>query len=168
MIDDIVVLIQILRAVKQLLAALFVFLGIVAPRERASQGIRRHNRALTPNQHFGRGTNKPVTCVFVLGRGEVREKTVQIRSVVDKPRGQQPRVDRVIEEQINIASNNNLIDAGPRDRSRDGVDNLRVLVEARVFSDDVRVGAFAPVEGGRLQRARVSPHRSGARERSRA
>ena len=106
--------------------------------------------------------------VFGPGRGEVRKKTVQVRSVVDQPRGQQPGVNGVIEEQINIASNNNLIDAGPRDRSRDGVDNLRVLVEARVFSDDVRVGAFAPVEGGRLQRTSVSPHRSGARERNRA
>ena len=164
MIDDIVVLIQILRAVQQLLAALFVFLGIVAPRERASQGIRRHNGTLAPDQHFGRRTNKPVTCVFVPGRGEVRKKTVQIRSVVNQARGQQSRVDRVIEEQINTASNNNFIDAGPRDRSRDRVDNLCVLVEAGVFSDDVCVCAFAPVEGGRLQRARVSPHRSGASE----
>ena len=95
--------------------------------------------------------------VFVPGRGEVREKTVQIRSVVNQPRGQQPGVNGVIEEQINIAGNNDLIDAGPRDRSRDGVDNLRVLVEAGVFSDDVRVGTLAPVEGGWFQRARVSP-----------
>ena len=88
--------------------------------------------------------------------------------MVNQARGQQPRVDRVIEEQINIAGNNNLIDAGPRDRSRDGIDNLRVLVEAGVLSDDVCVCAFAPVEGGRLQRTSVSPHRSGARECNRA
>ena len=101
------------------------------------------------------------------GGGEVRKKTVQIRSVVDKPRGQQLGVDRVIEEQINIASNNDLIDAGPRDRSRDGVDNLRVLVEGGVFGDDVCVGAFAPVVGGGFQGARVSPHGAGANERRR-
>lgn len=101
-------------------------------------------------------------------RGEVRKKTVQIRSVVDQARGQQPRVNGVIEEQVNITGNNDLVDAGPRDCSRDGVDNFRVLFEGGVFSDDVRVGAFAPVEGGRLQRTRVPPHRSGASERGRA